>query len=489
MNTRLRFKIIAILISLSLLGLLASQGYWLMGLYHSTWQKTDADIRESMRIADYKELFMRINNIEKNAKIENRSFSAQFSADISGYSDKDSTTITMPDQKTDSSGNTTTPADTIKEQENPFESMQDYLKLIGELEGYVQTMMHQKIDSIVPINYAVYDSLLSIELEERNIILPHKLEVIEIIQETLHVTASFNTKSKTGLWSSSDQYTYPIKTNLNQYYRLSINSPQQVVLRQMAGILISSSLLVLIIVIAFIYLIYTILRQKTVDELKTDFTNNMTHELKTPISVAFAANDVLLNYSEAVSDKQRKYLHIVQEQLTHLSGLVEQILTLSVENRSTFRLKPEPVQIAGLLAPLIEQQKLKAAKPVNITTDIPNGLLVTADRTHLYNIINNLVENAIKYSGEKPCDISIKAEKTDNEICLSVCDNGIGINDMNLKRIFEKFFRVPNGNLHNVKGYGLGLYYVKDMMARQGGTIDVKSQLGKGSVFTLHFKN
>lgn len=489
MNTRLRFKIIAVLISLSLLGLLASQGYWLMGLYNSTWQKTDESIRDAMRIADYKELFIRINNIEKNSKAQDRAFSAQFSADIATSSDDDSTTIDSPDNNNDLSGDLTASADTTKEKENPFESMQDYFKIIEELEGYVQSMMHQKIDSITPINYAAYDSLLSLELEERGIFIPHKLEIIEVNQEIPHIIESFNTHLKTGLWKNASQYTYPIITSQNQYYQLSISSPQQIVFRQMAGILISSSLLVLITLIAFVYLIHTILRQKTVEELKTDFTNNMTHELKTPISVAFAANDVLLNYSEIVSDKQQKYLHIVREQLMRLSGLVEQILTLSVENRSTFRLKPEPIQITELLIPLIEQQKLKATRPLSITTDISPGITLTADRTHLYNMMGNLVENAIKYSGEKPCHIFIKAEQLTGEICLSVTDKGIGISDINQKRIFDKFFRVPNGNLHNVKGYGLGLYYVKDMMTKHGGTIHVKSQPGKGSTFTLHFKN
>jgi signal transduction histidine kinase len=116
-------------------------------------------------------------------------------------------------------------------------------------------------------------------------------------------------------------------------------------------------------------------------------------------------------------------------------------------------------------------------------------MVITADRTHLYNMLSNLIENGIKYSGEKPCSISIKAVSLSGENRLSVSDNGIGISETNLKRIFDKFFRVPSGNLHNVKGYGLGLYYVSDMMSKHRGYVTVKSQLGKGSTFTLHFKN
>ena len=296
------------------------------------------------------------------------------------------------------------------------------------------------------------------------------------------------TSRKEGSWKNAVRFTHIIEPG-EYYYDLEIQSPDQIVFRQMAGILISSFLLFVIILIAFVYLLYTILRQKTVEELKTDFTNNMTHELKTPISVAFAANDVLLNYSDTINEKQRKYLNIVREQLNHLSGLVEQILTLSVENRSTFRLHPESVQVADVLTPLIEQFKLKADKPVSIISEIPDRMAVTADRTHLYNMLSNLIGNAIKYSGEKPCRIRIKGALSSKEATLSVTDEGIGISEANQKRVFDKFYRVPNGNLHDAKGFGLGLYYVRDMMAKHNGTVTVKSQPGKGSTFTLHFKN
>lgn len=229
----------------------------------------------------------------------------------------------------------------------------------------------------------------------------------------------------------------------------------------MSGILISSFLLVVLILIAFVYLIYTILRQKTVEELKTDFTNNMTHELKTPISVAYAANDVFLNYDTHVSEKQKKYLSIVREQLTQLTGLVEQFLTLSVENRNTFRLKQESILISDLIAPLIEQHKLKAGKPVNITTNIPEAIAVFADRTHFYNILGNLIDNAVKYSGDNPAEIFISAETQSNEIRVSVTDNGVGISEVNQQQIFDKFYRVPSGNLHSVKRVWAGIILCK----------------------------
>ena len=121
--------------------------------------------------------------------------------------------------------------------------------------------------------------------------------------------------------------------------------------------------------------------------------------------------------------------------------------------------------------------------------NIPKNIAVFADRTHFYNILGNLIDNAVKYSGDKPAEISVSAEMLPNEIRVSVTDNGIGISDTNLQHIFDKFYRVPSGNLHNVKGFGLGLYYVKDIMSKHGGSVTVKSQPGKGTTFTLHFKN
>ena len=252
--------------------------------------------------------------------------------------------------------------------------------------------------------------------------------------------------------------------------------------------LISSFLLLLLIICAFIYLLRTILKQKTVEELKTDFTNNMTHELKTPISVSYAAVDALLNFSDPVNEKQKKYLTIVKDQLIHLTGLVEQILTLAVENRSTFRLRPETISLNELVNSLIEQYKLKASKPVEFTYSIPEDIELVADRTHLYNMLSNLIDNAIKYADKEPCRIEATARQDDHETTISITDNGPGISEANQRQIFDKFFRVPSGNIHNVKGYGLGLYYVKDMMGKHGGTARVESVPGKGSTFTLHFK-
>jgi signal transduction histidine kinase len=225
--------------------------------------------------------------------------------------------------------------------------------------------------------------------------------------------------------------------------------------------------------------------------MKSDFTNNITHELKTPIAVAYAATDALLNFHQ-VNDavKRERYLRICQEQLQRLSGLVEQILSMSMERRKTFRLNVEELPLKELLLPLVEQHKLKADKSVHISLDIePDGLTVRADRTHLTNIISNLLDNAIKYSDGQAeitvCCRRYTGQDGDTHTEIRVSDHGIGIAHDRLPHIFDKFYRVPTGNLHEVKGYGLGLFYVKTLVEKHNGTVEVKSEPGKGSEFTV----
>lgn len=465
MNTRFRFKVITTLISLALVSLLLGQGYWLKGLFDSSRINMMKDIEEAMRMADYKELFARMDTLKNRG-----------THDTIEYKLPSETNSTIQAEHSEQLE--------FKEQE---ETLQNFLQMIENVEMKIQEAMHLKVDSLMPIDYLYFTNALDQELKERNIAVPHRLQVIRHgIPDSIQY-ASPDTVHRAKFWNNAAHVDFPIGTG-KSYYNLLLKSPDRIVFRQMAGVLVSSLLLVAIILGAFVYLLYVILQQKTIEELKTDFTNNMTHELKTPLSIAYAANDVLLNYNDDVSEKQKKYMTIVREQLTHLSGLVEQILTLSVENRSTFRLHPEPIRIAGLLPALIEQYKLKTGKPLTISVETTDDMIITADRTHLYNMLCNLIENAIKYSGEKLCRISIKAAKIQGESCLSVSDNGIGISETNQKHIFDKFFRVPSGNLHNVKGYGLGLFYVSDMMSKHGGYVTVKSQIGKGSTFTLHFK-
>ena len=365
-----------------------------------------------------------------------------------------------------------------------------------ELATYLQRGLHSGLDIISDPDVVLYDSLLTSFLHDRNINLPHRLLHLHKGSKWDSTILYIDTLVNIGTpgyvpTSKAVEYNYSFDINTNQSYRLIMEPAGMLVLRQMSGILTTSFVILIVLAFSFWFLIRTILKQKTLEEMKSDFTNNITHELKTPIAVAYAANDALLNFNQAEEKAQRdKYLRICQEQLQRLSGLVEQILSMSMERRRTFRLHPEEFAIRDILETLIEQHKLKAESSVHISVDIePEDLSVLADRTHFSNIISNLIDNAIKYShGEAEVTIHCRkmaVEGQNEQTEISVSDHGIGIAPEKQKHIFDKFYRVPTGNLHDVKGYGLGLFYVKTMIEKHGGSVSVKSELGKGSTFTI----
>ena len=365
-----------------------------------------------------------------------------------------------------------------------------------ELATYFQRGLHSGLDIISDPDVVLYDSLLTSFLHDRNINLPHRLLHLHKGSKWDSTILYIDTLVNIGTpgyvpTSKAVEYNYSFDINTNQSYRLIMEPAGTLVLRQMSGILTTSFVILIVLAFSFWFLIRTILKQKTLEEMKSDFTNNITHELKTPIAVAYAANDALLNFNQAEEKTQRdKYLRICQEQLQRLSGLVEQILSMSMERRRTFRLHPEEFAIRDILETLIEQHKLKAESSVHISVDIePEDLSVLADRTHFSNIISNLIDNAIKYShGEAEVAIhcrKVTVEGQNEQTEISVSDHGIGIAPEKQKHIFDKFYRVPTGNLHDVKGYGLGLFYVKTMIEKHGGSVSVKSELGKGSTFTI----
>lgn len=219
--------------------------------------------------------------------------------------------------------------------------------------------------------------------------------------------------------------------------------------------------------------------------MKDDFVGNMTHELKTPIAIAYSANDALLNYDTA-NDQQRKvtYLNIANKQLRRLGELVENILAMSMERRKTMKLKPETILLRPFVEEIATAQRMRGEKDIVINVNVDENVSIEADKTHLSNILNNLIDNAIKYSGD---NVAITISGNGREI--SVADNGIGIPAKSIPYLFNKFYRVPHGNRQDVRGYGIGLYYVKSMLDKMGWNIDVRSKEREGSVFTIKISN
>jgi two-component system, OmpR family, phosphate regulon sensor histidine kinase PhoR len=248
-----------------------------------------------------------------------------------------------------------------------------------------------------------------------------------------------------------------------------------------------SLLLVLVIIAAFSYSVFTIIRQRKLSELKNDFINNMTHEFKTPISTISLACQALSDKDiSRTNEMYIDYIQIIGDENHRLGEMAEKILQTAILEKGNLNLRLEDIDIHALIIDAIH----KIAIQIEIRDGVINQSLkaehpvIKADKVHLSNVIFNLLDNANKYSPRKP-QITISTADAENGIYIRVNDKGMGISKANIKRIFEKLYRVPTGDVHNVKGFGLGLSYVKFIAEKHGGTISVESEPGKGSTFTM----
>ena len=257
------------------------------------------------------------------------------------------------------------------------------------------------------------------------------------------------------------------------------------ILLNMSGIIFTSLMVVAIVIFSFWFFINTLKKQMELDEMKSSFTSNITHELKTPIAVAYAANDALLNYGLADNPvKREEYLLDTREQLEKLSALVERILSMSMKERGNFRLDVSETNIRDMFEKIVQETRLRTAKACDIQIEADENLTAVFDAKLMSSVVSTLVDNAVKYSGE-PVRILLKAIRKSDKLFISVSDNGIGIAQEHQRHVFEKFYRVPHGDVHEVKGYGIGLYFAKTIVERHGGRISLTSTPGKGSTFTI----
>ena len=254
-------------------------------------------------------------------------------------------------------------------------------------------------------------------------------------------------------------------------------------------IALSSLLFTMIILGTFIYTIYEILRQKKLSLMKNDFINNMTHEFKTPIATISLASDSIAN-PNIISDpiKINRFLNIIQQENTRMLHQVEKVLQMAMLEKQRIRLNVAKVNLHEVIKSAVEHINLQVEqKNGYIETDLEaDPCVIEGDITHITSMVHNLLDNANKYSLEYP-QISVSTRNTAEGIDVIVEDKGIGMTREQKKQIFDKFYRATSGNLHDVKGFGLGLSYVKAMMLAHQGQVEVVSELGKGSIFTLSF--
>ena len=249
----------------------------------------------------------------------------------------------------------------------------------------------------------------------------------------------------------------------------------------------STFLLTLLIILSFSVTLYIIFRQKRVSEIKNDFVSNMTHELKTPISTISLAAQMLNDKSIPIERKNLTYLGgVIADESKRLGLQVEKVLQMAIFEKTKLKLKLKDIDIHEVVKKVSANfaLQLQSQNGILITELNANNPLIVADEVHITNVVNNLLDNAVKYKNGNP-EITIFTKNATGGIVIAFKDNGIGISRDNIRKIFDQFYRVPSGNIHNVKGFGLGLSYVKKIVEAHGGRIWVDSTLGIGSTFSI----
>lgn len=369
-------------------------------------------------------------------------------------------------------------------------------KLMDEGESYTNRIMselgqqfHAVMDPYLGLNMASIDSILGRRLSDRGIKSP--FVAVEVVDSTGKILCE-NPRIP-AVRTDYDEFVFCYNQMQGLSYRAYITPLTRHILSEMLGVIVTSFLLMGVFAIEFCYLFRTVSRLRTIEEMKDDFTSNMTHELKTPIAIAYSANDALLNFG-ADSDpaKREHYLRIANRQLKLLGELVENILAVSMQRRKTLKLSPEKVSVVSMVQELAASWRMRPDRSIEIDiSPLEENISVTADKTHLSNVLNNIIDNAVKYScdaGGKPITgDAVRIRITLDNHSIRIEDHGIGIPARSIPYIFNRFYRVPRGNRQDVRGYGIGLYYVRQVLQQMGMSISVTSREGVGSIFTIQF--
>ncbi len=342
------------------------------------------------------------------------------------------------------------------------------------------TLELRELDIPKNYNYGVYDN------QTQSFIILNGNYVVNIGSNTMATRPDINSK-KLFKESSYSVNLFPDFMGAPGALKLSFPTKASWLWKNVWPLLAMTSLLLSLILGCFAYVVYTVFRQKKLSDIKNDFVNNMTHEFKTPIATISLASDSILNPATINEpSKIKRFTDIIKQENQRMLSQVEKVLQMALIDKQDFQLSLKPTHIHEIIKQAVQNIRLQVQQR-NGKIDMELGAerdLVSADQTHLANIIYNLLDNANKYSPENP-EVRIKTFNLDGHIVIEVADNGIGIPKDYQKLVFEKFYRVPTGNVHDVKGFGLGLSYVKSMITAHNGKIELESEQGVGSTFTV----
>jgi two-component system phosphate regulon sensor histidine kinase PhoR len=501
-------KIVSVLAGIALLCLIVIEFYWIKSAVELKQQNFEQHVNEVLNSVVYKyQKQLAANKITQKLNLRKQGISWYYDKQNSGLSTRmffDSTKkgdgqiglTTYEEVISDSSG-------TVKKviTENIIGSNDSVRFSIGDsnnkdLQNVIKSsdMMNDIFEELVSINIynnysdkldtALIDSLLLDELHNNMIYTRYQMGIINPAEIMLSKDADmvlFESPYRVKI-SPDNIFIKP------QYLAVHFPNEKNYLLKTMWKILTLSGFLILVVLFAFFFGLSTIFKQKKLSEVKNDFISNMTHEFKTPISTISLACEVLNDNSiEKSPERINNYVKMIKDENKRLSLLVENILQTAVLDKGELKLNITDLDMHELIENATKNIQLaieKSGGKIEINYNADN-FIVQGDRIHLTNVLSNLLDNAIKYRNENP-QVSVSTFNISNGIAVTVSDNGIGISKENQKRIFEKLYRVPTGNVHNVKGFGIGLSYVKAVSEKHNGSVKVESELGKGSTFTIY---
>ncbi len=337
------------------------------------------------------------------------------------------------------------------------------------------------------IHPSVLDSMLSAELRNQGITTAYHYQVSTAKKDSM-VFDQISDKSSPLPQNTFQTRLFPADI-IRDAGLLTITFPNKddVIWSKMAATIGSSGALLLVVLCCFGFTVHSILRQKKISEMKTDFINNMTHEFKTPVATIMIASDALRD-PEILEDQQRtmRLAGIIYDENVRLGNHIERVLNIAKIDKEDLKLEEKPVEMNDLIAAVTDSMSLQLQKK-NVQLQLrldADRQVVQGDELHLSNVIFNLVDNAVKYSKDQP-QVTITTHNTGKNLVIRVADKGIGMSREYLTKIFDQFYRIPTGNLHDVKGFGLGLNYVSNVVRQLNGTVKAKSEKDKGSEFEI----
>ncbi len=487
--------IFSVLLALALIGLILVQSYWIKNAISIKEQQFSQNINKalhniSLKIEEQETIIYLAEHISQNSdtSISNLS-SIENNIGINVF---DSIVETIIQQKID--------FDTL----DRFNQNQSSTKNISK--EYIRKRLSEEIQNKAFLIKSVVDKFIRVDANIKDRINQHDLQTIinkELSLNGINLNNEYALKDSSSIIIyKSNNYSDNLKSSLYHIelfpndiiksgYYLTIYFPDEKkhIHHSLGQMVYTSISLTIIILIFFILTTYIIIKQKKLSTIKNDFINNMTHELKTPISTISLATQMLKDKSLAPEKKNIENIGLIIENETKRLGFhVEKVLQMAIFEKGKIKLKFSTINVHELISNTVNSYAIQAKAKNGIIIQNLNAkeFFIAADEMHFTNILSNLIDNALKYSLIDP-EIIISTLNKNNELYIYIKDNGIGISKEHRNKIFDQFYRVPTGNVHDVKGFGLGLTYVKKMIEAHNGKISVTSELNKGSTFQIIF--